>query len=145
MYKLLFILLFSCFTSQNVFSANLLSSVDRQQISEDETLNLTITLDDAGFSGSPDLAGLDSNFEILGTRNSSSTTIINGSYNSQKEWHYTLLPKKTGKLLIPSFKLKGAFSDAIEIEVLAAGSAGTNNNLNNENNTRNIRTFILST
>jgi hypothetical protein len=108
--------------SQNSFASSLQSSVDRHKISENETLSLTITLDDASFSGSPEIAGLDSNFQILSQRSNSSTTIINGTYSSKKEWHYTLLPKKTGKLLIPSFKLKDMFSDAIEIDVTNANS-----------------------
>jgi len=137
MVRYLLILLTGFVFSQNSFSASLASSVDRYKISEDETLNLTVTLDDASFSGSPDLAGLDSNFQVLNSSSGSSTTIINGSYTSKKEWHYTLLPTKTGKLLIPSFKLKNLFSDAIEIEVIPAGSAGKNNNLNGGSDTEN--------
>jgi len=135
MIRYLLILLTGFVISQNSFSAGLISSVDRYKISEDETLNLTITLDDASFSGSPDLAGLDSNFQILNSSSGSSTTIINGSYTSKKEWHYVLLPIKSGKLLIPSFKLKNVFSDAIEIEVVPAGSTSKNNNLNSGNDT----------
>jgi hypothetical protein len=130
MKQLLFIILIAFF-SNNSFAANLVSSVDRNKISEDETLNLTITLDDASFSGSPDLAVLDSNFQILNQRSSSSTTIINGAYNSKKQWLYTLLPKKTGKLLIPSFKLNNAFSEAIEIDVLNNNEMNKKNDLDN--------------
>jgi len=132
MKRFLVSLLFLVAASQSGYAATLVSSVDRHQIGEDETLNLTITLDDASFSGNPDLAGLDSNFQIMGSNSSSSTSIINGAYTSKKEWHYVLLPVKTGKLLIPSFKLKNIFSDAIEIEVLAAGSGNRNNNANGD-------------
>jgi len=128
MKQLCFIILIALSVSQSCFAQSLVSSVDRHTINEDETLNLTITLDDATFSGDPDLAGLDSNFQILNQRSGSSTTIINGSYSSKKEWHFTLLPKKTGKLLIPSFKLKKLFSDAIEIDVLPAGTSSNNKN-----------------
>jgi hypothetical protein len=117
-----------CFaTIPATHAVTLSSTVDRQQIGEDETLNLTISVDDSNVSGSPDLAGLDSNFQIMRSNSSSNTTFINGKVSSQKEWHYILLPRHTGKLLIPSFKLDKLFSDAIEIDV-TANSANANGN-----------------
>jgi len=114
-------------TASTAFAA-LTSSVDRNQMNGDETVTLTVTLDDAGFSGDPDLAGLDSNFEILNSGSSSNTMISNGSITSKKTWRYTLAPKHTGKLLVPSFRLGKEFSEAVEIEVLSAGSNNTDNN-----------------
>jgi hypothetical protein len=109
-------------TTLAIQAATLSSTVDRQQVGEDETLNLIISVDDSSISGSPDLAGLDSNFQLMRSSSNSNTTIINGKFSSKKEWHYMLLPKHSGKLLIPSFKLGQLFSDAIEIDVTPSGA-----------------------
>jgi len=99
-------------------AASLASSVDRFRMGEDETLVLTITYDDANISGQPNLSGLESSFEILNSSSSSETRVVNGSISSNKKWRYTLIPKNAGKLLIPSFSIKGSYSNPIEIEVV---------------------------
>lgn len=99
-------------------AASLSASVDRFRIGEDETLTLTISYDDANISGQPNLGGLESNFDVLNSSSSSETRIINGNISSSKKWRYSLMPKATGKLFIPSFNIKDSYSDPIEIDVV---------------------------
>ena len=96
------------------------SSVDRAKLYDSDTLELTLRFSDQTAFDGPDLALLEQSFEILSNNRSSQYRNINGRVESYTEWKITLAPKSTGKLLIPSFEIKGVFSDAIEIEVLKA-------------------------
>ncbi len=80
--------------------------VDRTSITAGESLTLTITLK-TGLSRSlpePVFRSME-DFEISGssTQSSSSISIVNGDYNSEKtiSYLYTLVPRKTGDLIIP--------------------------------------------
>jgi hypothetical protein len=99
-----------------VWSSSLTTSADRTLISEGETLTLTVRFD-SQTPDTPDLSPLEHHFEILSRSQQNNFSLINGNSTSYTEWLLTLLPKKTGKLLIPSLRLKGAVSDAIEITV----------------------------
>jgi len=92
------------------------AQVDRFNISEDETVNLTIevTGDD---SGEPQTAPLQKDFEILSNNHSSSFSIINGSTSSKSIWQLMLRPRHTGALTIPALKVGSAMTRPIMIQV----------------------------
>ena len=102
--------------SQILWAANLTTSVDRNQIGSGETLQLNVRFQ-GQTTAEPDFSPLEHNFEILSRSQQNKFSIINGSTSSYTEWQLQLLPKKTGKVLIPSLRLKGEVSDAIEITV----------------------------
>ncbi|MFO1387591.1 BatD family protein [Cellvibrio sp.] len=97
-------------------AAQLVASVDRDTIGIQETFTLTISAD-SNSKGSPDIATLKSDFEILSNNVSQFTSISNAGSEFKKVWQLTLAPKRIGTLLIPSFNVDGAVSDAIEIKV----------------------------
>lgn len=97
-------------------AAQLTASVDRDTIGLQETLSLTISADEQTRKD-PDLSQLKNDFDILGNSRSQSIRVINGDTESTTEWHITLAPKHAGTLLIPSFNVDNAVSDAIEIHV----------------------------
>jgi len=107
-------------------AATLTSSVNRNQISTNETLTLTVSIDEQVDSSVLDLSTLQENFEILGTtpQSRSSFNIINGK--SQKSasttWTITLVAKNEGILTIPSFSVKSATSRPITVKVSDASS-----------------------
>jgi len=107
-------------------AATLTSSVNRNQISTNETLTLTVSIDEQVDSSVLDLSALQENFEILGTtpQSRSSFNIINGK--SQKSasttWTITLVAKNEGILTIPSFSVKSATSRPITVKVSDASS-----------------------
>ena len=92
------------------------ASVDRNSLSLDETLTLTLR-----YSGKTnaqiDFSPLSTQFEIINQQQSNQFRSINGSVESFTEWSMILLPKSSGRLLVPSFKIGNEFSDAIEINV----------------------------
>jgi len=104
------------FLSSLVNANQLIASVDRDTISMQDTFSLTISADSKS-SGQPDFSVLKNDFEILSNNVSQFTSISNTGADFKKVWQLTLAPKRIGKLLIPSFNVDGAISDAIEINV----------------------------
>ncbi|HOY24376.1 MAG TPA: BatD family protein, partial [Cellvibrio sp.] len=94
----------------------LTASVDRNEISIQETFTLTIAANSRA-SGTPDFNTLKNDFEILSNNQSQFTSITNSGTEFKKVWQLTLAPKRVGKLLIPSFNVDNSVSDAIEINV----------------------------
>ncbi len=116
---LLVVTVFAAFLySANVSASDLTSAVDRHTISIDETLQLRVRYNGQAVFGEPDFSALDHQFEVLSTSRQQQFSNINGNSVSYTDWHLTLMPKKTGKLIIPSFKFKNNVSNAVEIEVL---------------------------
>lgn len=103
-------------TGLNVFAGNLTASVDRDTLGLEETFTLVLRYDEQ-ISASPDYELLQKDFDILNTQSGTQMSIINGSMEAATEWKIALAPKRIGKLLIPSFNIDGAVSDAIEITV----------------------------
>lgn len=100
-------------------AGELTAKVDRTQIGPEETLKLNIRYNEQVMFGEPDFSALKQNFDILGNHRSNQYRSVNGKAESWTQWSITLAPKKEGKLLIPSFKYEGSFSEAIEVNVKA--------------------------
>ena len=96
------------------------ASVDRQEVSIEETLTLSVRYSGQVQGDQPDFSLLQENFDVIGQRRSNQISTINGVMSAFTEWTLTLAPKTTGQLLIPSFKYSGSFSDAIQITVTEA-------------------------
>ncbi len=96
---------------------SLQATVDRNSISPEETFRLTLRYDSQVMMDSPDFTQLQQDFDILNTQRSNQFHSINGRNESWTQWVLTLAPRREGTLLVPSFELKGSFSDAIEIKV----------------------------
>lgn len=116
--------LFAVFSPQISYAqvGTLDATVDRSVISEDETLQLSLTYNGKQKSQAPDTSQLETQFDILSRNQNSRVQYINGEVNSSTQWSFTLGPKTNGKLIIPSFKLDQSFSEAIEITVKQTSS-----------------------
>ena len=110
-----------------VLAAELKAEVDRSTIALNDTFRLVLSYSKSTLSGRPDVSQLEDHFAILGQSTQSMTNIVNGRLSATTQWHFSLAPKQTGSLLIPSFEFDGAFSEAIEITVTNAqqGSAAS--------------------
>lgn len=121
----------SLLTISNWASALVLQAeVDQTTIARSETLNLIVTADDNA-NQDIDFSQLRFQFDILNTQRSSRVTINNGKRAAKTFWVITLAPKEVGKLTIPSFKYKNAFSPSITINVTKEANAalkGSNRN-----------------
>jgi hypothetical protein len=73
---------------------------------------------DNGDRSPPDLAPLQQDFNVLGSSQSSQTTIVNGARTDSFAWLITLSPRALGKASIPSLQAGQLSSDPLTIEVL---------------------------
>lgn len=101
--------------SQSLWAA-LDASVDRTQVARNESLTLTLRYDGQSL-GDPDFSDLERDFEILSNQRQSHFALGSGGGESRTTWVLGLMPKRTGKLVIPSFHFKGDVSNAFEVEV----------------------------
>lgn len=95
--------------------ANVSATVSRDHIEKGETFELVLHLD--SFDTQPSLDVLNKDFTVYNTSTSSKTTVINGKRNSQFEMIVTLMPNKTGNLVIPAIKVGSQETKPIKIEV----------------------------
>jgi hypothetical protein len=110
--------LFSLSAQAEGFSAR----VDRIQLSEGETVELTLQSDDITLFGKPDFSPLDALFEVLGSRQLNQLSSSNGKSHSSTSWVITLQPKQTGYVVIPPLQLGDVSSQPITLHVLNADS-----------------------
>jgi len=106
-------LLLALFTLMAPLTFAVTAEVDRNHISLDETVTLTITVDGASLFGQPDLSPLERNFDVLNTQRR--TQIINGDATTQ--WIIPMSPKSEGQLRIPSLKVGSDRTPEISITV----------------------------
>lgn len=104
----------------SVCFASVTASVDRDRISSDESFMLYISSDSVFKELKPTLDGLNKDFEIVGSSNSSQVSIINGKSTSNQQVMITLMPKHTGRLLIPAIKVGNDTTKPLYVTVLAA-------------------------
>lgn len=115
--SIIFLIFFAAYFPSNCMAA-VRARLDRQAISIDETVNLSIEADGAlnSFAGL-DTSTLEKDFSIVNQSTSSNFQIINGSSKATKTWHIELEPKHAGKLTIPSFTIRGEKTVPITVTV----------------------------
>ncbi len=122
----LFTLLSLLFFAGAAHAQNLSANVDRSTVSEDESLTLKVRYT-GDTNSQPDFSQLSEQFEIVNQYQNSRIHSINGRVEAFTEWTLVIIPRHQGKLIIPSFKFNGEYSEAIEINVAASAPmpAGT--------------------
>jgi hypothetical protein len=111
------------------FAERFIASIDRNQISLDETFVLTLTYEGSLASGqSPDVNKLSSaGLRVISQMLSQSYQSINGQQQQSHSWRYTLQPMKKGTVTIPTFVLAKMRTEPFEVDVidLSAASGAT--------------------
>lgn len=118
-FSALFLIVFLCETAN---AQALRAKVNRPQLPEGETFMLSLELEDADTSETPDLSVLEKDFTIYSVSNAYRTNIINGVMSRAYQWNLVLIPKKSGDLTIPSVKIGKYQSNPLQIKVFSAGS-----------------------
>jgi len=110
--------------SAPLWAADVSAHVDRNVITQNETLELTLELSDQ--DGTPDLAPLEQDFTVLNNARSNRISIVNGRIDTRNEWVLTLAPNHAGELKIPPIAIGDKRTDPIIVKVVAgkAGAAG---------------------
>ncbi len=113
-------ILFSILAISNTLNAaSLTATVGRTEIEYGRSIELTVVAVD--IDGEVDFSGLHQSFDILNTSRAKSVQIVNGKMDSTLTWQISLMPLKTGKIVIPEFSLEGENSKAISLTVKDAG------------------------
>ena len=97
--------------------------LDRSHVSLGDTVTLNIQSTDS--IGTPDLAPLQQDFQVLGTSNSSSVQIVNGTATRTVQLGIALKPLHAGTITIPSLDVGGAKTQPLTLQVGAAPSGGS--------------------
>ena len=76
------------------------AEVDRNRLSTDEALTLTVTIDSsAGQASQPSLPAMDG-FQVVGASSGTQISIVNGNMTRSANYNYTLRPTRAGQLVI---------------------------------------------
>ena len=120
------VFLFAGLLSQLSWAITFESSVDRTQVSEGESIVLTVRYNSNVFSGDPDFSPLQQQFDVINTARKNNFQFINGKSESWTIWTIAIIPKRKGNLVIPSLSFKGETSKPIQISVNAVSDAVKN-------------------
>jgi len=105
--------------------ASLSSTVDRTQIETNETLQLTVRYSGKSTSGEPDFSAIEKDFSIASNSKQQQYSWINGESTSYTDWKLLLIPKRQGKLTIPSLNFMSSRSQTIGINVRPANTSAS--------------------
>ena len=97
--------------------------LDRSQVSLGDTVTLNIKSD--GAIGTPNLAPLQKDFQVLGSSRSSSVDIVNGKTTRSDQLGIALKPLRAGTLTIPALDVGGALTQPLTLQVGASPAGGT--------------------
>lgn len=115
----LLLALLLCMASVSAPAAMLVASVDRLNLSQGETIELTLESDDPAAFGKPDLSPLHDLFDVLGSRQVKIAT--SGQTRAPAtRWMITLQPRRIGYVIIPPIVLGEAKSEPITLHVREA-------------------------
>ncbi len=114
---------------QCAFSATVTARLDRNPISIDESVTLQLIIEDPS-KAEPDFSPLQPDFDILQQSSGTNMQFINGKRSHFKQYQLQLMPKRIGRLMIPSIKVGKESSNALEL--IVTSSAPSNRQQGNQ-------------
>ena len=90
---------------------------DSAQLGDTVTLNLRVSGTQGGAVAPPDLDPLNRDFDILGSSQNSSLSVINGQATSTLTFGVALRPKHVGTLQIPALSVAGSQTAPLQLQV----------------------------
>jgi hypothetical protein len=100
-------------------AGTLTASIDRKQITENDSFRLFLRYDEQIGFGQPDLTALKKDFRIINQQRANQFRSMNGKTVSFTEWTLMLSPLRTGELIIPAVEFDGQRSQEIQVTVRA--------------------------
>lgn len=104
-------------------AASVHAFLDRSHVSLGDTV--TLNIQSTAALGTPDLAPLAQDFEVLGSSNSSSVAIVNGKTTRTVQLGIALKPLRAGTLTIPALRVGSASTQPLTLQVGAAPTGGS--------------------
>lgn len=107
-------------------AARVTATLDRNSVQLGETVTLNVRVE-GGRSGMsmPDLQPLNQDFDVLGTSQNSSISVINGAASSSLTFGIALRPTHTGSLEIPALSVAGSQTTPQRLQVSAPDPSAT--------------------
>ena len=93
------------------------AELDRDRITEGETVTLTFLTDDPRQNLDTDLSGLEQDFQILDRRSETQLSIVNGRQTAVVRLLVTLEPRAVGKFVIPRLTFGSDSTQEISVQV----------------------------
>ena len=103
--------------TSSTIAAAIRAELDRNRITEGETVTLTLFTDDARQNLDADFSLLERDFQILDRRSETQLSIVNGRQTAVVRLLLTLEPKAAGEFLIPSLTFGGNSTQEIRLQV----------------------------
>lgn len=103
--------------------ADLTVTLDRSIVTMNDIVVLTIRTETPDGGAGPNIKIIEKDFEILNRSSKSETSIRNGKARQSQSWVYQVLPKRVGKITIPSLSYQQQRSEPVTLEVLSTSSA----------------------
>ncbi len=103
--------------TNSAVAGTLTSSVDRKQITENDSFRLFLRYDEQVGFGQPDLTPLKKDFRVISQQRANQFRSMNGKTVSFTEWTLMLSPLRTGTLIIPAVEFDGQRSQEIQVTV----------------------------
>jgi hypothetical protein len=114
---LLLVTFYSVSNQANALS-NVTATIDKNPAMINESVLLTVTADDDINRNALDTSPLLGDFMVGQTSVSTQTNMVNFKTSRSTTWQVILVPRKTGKLLIPALTIEQINSDPIELTVV---------------------------
>ncbi len=100
------------------------ATLDRDHVQLGETVTLNVRVEgDTGGVAAPDLRALSQDFQLLGTSQNNSLSVINGKASSELTFGVALRPRHVGVLQIPTLSVAGARTPPLQLTVTAPNPA----------------------
>ena len=97
--------------------AEVTASISQNELSELETVQLSIRLEGIAPRQEPDFSALNADFDIIRNYRSGETRVTNNTFQSFVEWTLILRPKRVAELTIPSFEVGNFKTEELTIKV----------------------------
>ncbi|MGB5939883.1 MAG: BatD family protein, partial [Rhodanobacter sp.] len=99
-------------------AAEVTATLDRDHVQLGETVTLNVRVaDSTGGVAAPDLRALNQDFQLLGTSQNSSLSVVNGQASSELTFGVALRPRHVGVLQIPALSVAGGRTAPLQLTV----------------------------
>lgn len=129
--SMLILMLALAITSTQAFATEIVTSVDRNPVSTDESFKIFFTANDTP-DNDPDFTPLAQYFSIVNQGQSSNSSWVNGTYSKSIRWTVEVTANKAGKLVIPAILFGNDTSEPLMIQVNQTASNNDTTQSNEE-------------
>ncbi|EIM01000.1 hypothetical protein RHOFW104T7_01190 [Rhodanobacter thiooxydans] len=104
-------------------AAQVTATLDRDHVQLGETVTLNVRVEgNTGGVAAPDMRALNQDFQLLGTSQNNSLSVINGKASSELTFGVALRPRHVGVLQIPALSVAGSRTAPLQVTVTAPDS-----------------------